>query len=90
MSLDTTALTNGFGWVLTRTNTSTGDETIVDWCNGDMDESLDWPGPGTYTYAVKMVVGSAAAITGYTINSVAYGQAGYTQLAQMVVQELRR
>ena len=74
------------GYALMRQNTSTSEWFFVDWCNGEVDEIVDFPGAGTWRYEVWGVIGHSSGFL-----SVGYGgSSGGVNLAQIVVQQLKR
>ena len=77
--------TGSSGYALMRQNTTTSEWFFVDWSNGDVDEIVDFPGAGTWRYEIWVVIGHSAGLA-----SIGYGLDGASQLAQIVVQQLKR
>lgn len=73
-----------YGLALMRQNVSTSEWFFVDWCTGDSDFAIDTPGPGTWQYAVWLVVGND------TYPNGGITQVQYIGKGQLAVQQLKR
>ena len=72
-----------YGRALMRQNVSTGEWFFVQWYTGSADFAYDAPGPGSWTYAIWLVIGRSGAVS--PILSLTYAGPG-----QLIVQQLRR